>query len=36
MKACKRNKEIASILGISLNTVMTHRYRLRSKLGLKQ
>ncbi len=36
IKACKRNKEIASILGIFLNTVMTHRYRLRSKLGLKQ
>ncbi len=36
IKAGKRNKEIASILGISLNTVMTHRYRLRSKLGLKQ
>ena len=36
IKAGKRNKEIASILGISLNTVMTHRYRLRTKLGLKQ
>jgi len=36
IKAGKRNKEIASILGISLNTVMTHRYLLRSKLGLKQ
>ena len=36
IKAGKRNKEIASILGVSLNTVMTHRYRLRSKLGLKQ
>ncbi|MGV8075239.1 MAG: response regulator [Syntrophobacteraceae bacterium] len=35
IKAGKRNKEISSILGISLNTVMTHRYRLRSKLGLK-
>ncbi len=32
----KRNKEIASILGVSSNTVMTHRYRLRSKLGLTQ
>ncbi len=36
VKAGKRSKEIASILGVSLNTVMTHRYRLRSKLGLKQ
>ena len=36
IKAGKRNKEIASILGVSLNTVMTHRYRLRTKLGLKQ
>ena len=31
IKAGKRNKEIASILGISLNTVMTHRFRLRSE-----
>jgi DNA-binding CsgD family transcriptional regulator len=36
VKAGRRNQEIASILGISLNTVMTHRYLLRSKLGLKQ
>jgi len=36
IKAGRSNKEIASILGVSLNTVMTHRYRLRSKLGLKQ
>jgi len=36
IKAGKRNKEIASILGVSSNTIMTHRYRLRSKLGLKQ
>jgi len=36
IKAGKSNKEIASTLGVSLNTVMTHRYRLRSKLGLKQ
>ena len=35
IKAGKRNKEIASILGVSLNTVMTHRYRLRSKLGIE-
>jgi FixJ family two-component response regulator len=36
IKVGKRNKEIASILGISLNTVTTYRYRLRTKLGLKQ
>jgi len=36
IRAGKRNKEIASMLGVSLNTIMTHRYRLRSKLGLKQ
>jgi DNA-binding response OmpR family regulator len=36
IKAGKRNKEIASMLGVSLNTVMTHRYHLRSKLGLRQ
>jgi FixJ family two-component response regulator len=36
IKAGKSNKEIASILGVSLNTVMTHRYHLRSKLGLNQ
>ena len=36
VKAGRRNQEIASILGISLNTIMTHRYLLRSKLGLKQ
>jgi DNA-binding NarL/FixJ family response regulator len=36
IRAGKRNKEIASILGVSVNTVMTHCYRLRSKLGLKQ
>jgi FixJ family two-component response regulator len=36
IKAGKRNKEIASVLGVSLNTIMTHRHNLRSKLGLKQ
>ena len=36
IKAGKRNKEIASILGVSLNTVMTHRFHLRAKLGLKR
>ncbi len=36
VKSGKTNKEIAALLGVSLNTVMTHRYRLRSKLGLTQ
>jgi DNA-binding response OmpR family regulator len=36
IKAGNRNKEIASILGVSLSTVTTYRYRLRTKLGLKQ
>jgi len=36
VKAGKRNKEIASVLGVSCNTIMTHRYRLRAKIGLKQ
>jgi len=35
IKSGKGNKEIAQILGISLNTVMTHRYHLRAKLGVK-
>lgn len=35
IKEGKRNKEMAEILGISVNTVMTHRYHLRTKLGLK-
>ena len=29
------NKEIAEILGTSLNTVTTHRYKIRTKLGLR-
>jgi PAS domain S-box-containing protein len=29
------NKEIADLLGTSLNTVTSHRYRIRSKLGLR-
>lgn len=29
------NKEIADLLGTSVNTVSSHRYKLRSKLGLK-
>ena len=28
-------KEIADILGLSVNTIMTHRYNIRTKLGLK-
>jgi len=36
IKAGKTNKEIASTLGTSLNTIMTHRHHLRSKLELKQ
>jgi DNA-binding NarL/FixJ family response regulator len=35
IKAGKSNKEISVLLGVSLNTVMTYRYRLRTKLGLK-
>lgn len=31
----KRNKEISEILGVSVNTILTHRYHLRTKLGLK-
>lgn len=31
----KTNKETAKLLGISLNTVLTHRFNLRKKLGLK-
>ena len=30
------NKEIAELLRISLNTVSSHRYRIRTKLGLKK
>ena len=35
IKAEKDSKEIADILGVSVNTVTTHRYHLRTKLGLK-
>lgn len=35
IKAGKRNKEISEILGVSLNTTLTHRYNLRTKLGVK-
>jgi DNA-binding NarL/FixJ family response regulator len=30
------NKEITELLGTSLNTVSSHRFRIRSKLGLKK
>ena len=29
------NKEIAGLLGVSVNTIMSHRYKIREKLGLK-
>ncbi|MBW1982199.1 MAG: PAS domain S-box protein [Deltaproteobacteria bacterium] len=32
----KTSKEIAALLNLSENTVQTHRYHLRSKLGIKQ
>jgi DNA-binding CsgD family transcriptional regulator len=35
IKGGKESKEIANILGVSLNTVMVHRYHLRTKLGIK-
>lgn len=35
IKEGRQNKEISEILGVSLNTVATHRYHLRTKLGLK-
>jgi PAS domain S-box-containing protein len=35
IKTGRENKEMAEILGVSLNTILTHRYHLRSKLGLK-
>lgn len=35
IKAGKRNKEISEILGVSVNTILTHRYHLRTKLGVK-
>lgn len=35
IKAGKENKEIAQILVVSLNTVMTHRFHIRTKLGVK-
>ena len=35
IKEGKSSKEIAKILGVSINTVVSYRYRLRTKLGLK-
>lgn len=35
IKAGKRNKEISEILGVSVNTILTHRHHLRTKLGVK-
>lgn len=35
IKEGKRNKEISAMLGVSVNTILTHRYHLRTKLGLK-
>ena len=35
IKAGSGNKEIAEVLGVSVNTIMTHRYHLRTKLGVK-
>ena len=34
IKSGRRNKEISAILGLSINTILTHRYHLREKLGL--
>ncbi|MBL7180118.1 MAG: helix-turn-helix transcriptional regulator [Desulfobacterales bacterium] len=34
IKQGKRTKEIAAILNLSANTVMSHRYKIRGKLGL--
>ena len=36
IKQEKRNKEIAGMLNLSENTIMTHRYKIRTKLGLKR
>jgi len=35
IKQGKRTKEIASLLNLSENTIVSHRYKIRSKLGLK-
>ena len=36
IKEGRNTKEIAAILNLSPNTVMTHRYKIRTKLGLKR
>ena len=36
IKAGRRTKEIAEILNLSKNTIISHRYKIRSKLGLKR
>jgi DNA-binding NarL/FixJ family response regulator len=36
IKRGKSTKEIAATLGLSVNTVMSHRYKIRTKLGLKR
>jgi PAS domain S-box-containing protein len=35
VKAGKTNKEIAAILGLAKNTILVHRHRIRTKLGLR-
>lgn len=35
IKEGKQSKEIADILNLSTNTIVSHRYKIRSKLGLK-
>jgi DNA-binding NarL/FixJ family response regulator len=34
IKEGKNTKEISAVLNLSMNTIMTHRYKIRSKLGL--
>lgn len=36
VKMGRSNREISEMLGVSINTVITHRYRIRCKLGLKK
>ena len=36
IRAGRRTKEIAEILNLSKNTILSHRYKIRSKLGLKR
>jgi DNA-binding CsgD family transcriptional regulator len=35
VKEGKQTKEIADMLNLSSNTIISHRYKIRSKLGLK-